>query len=494
VGIDNQSSYPGDIFSQPAFDQNGGTNIAAGQAVLANFTALAASNTISGNVTVFGANFPGVGVSASATINGVNYSLNNVDTDSNGDYSLTVGNGDWSVSVSCQGGNDSLNNLLGYGNYQCPNSDDVTIANDNGIANFAVVAAQPLQITTTSLSGGTVGTYYQQSIAATGGQPPYHWFLPDGTVSLPPATSGDMSFDTSSGTISGTPASPGTYSFPVAISDSGNPPNTVTQQVSITIQSAAAPLQITTTSLVQGTNGSFYTQTIQATGGQPPYHWSIPNYSANPPPNLTLATNGVLSGALATNGTYSFVVEVADAAANTFDQTLMLNIVNPPLPPVVITNVALPSGTVGATYSAQLGATGGQAPYNWQLAAGSANPPAGLTLYSSSGLISGIPVTNKVTAFKVQVWDMDLASASKVFSIAINPPPVLGSPALVNDQFQLQLVGATNQNYTLQVATNLSSPNWVSLLSTNSTATNTFMMVDPNATNQQRFYRVLIGP
>jgi hypothetical protein len=493
VSVDNTSSYPNDIFSQPAFDQNRGTNIAAGQAVLANFGALAASNSISGNVTAFGANLAGAGVSASATINGVNYSLNNVDTDSSGDYSLTIGNGDWSVSVSCQGGSDSLDNLLGSGNYQCPENVNVTIANNNGTANFAISAAQPLQITTTALAGGTVETFYQQSLAATGGQPPYHWFLPDGTVSLPPGTNGDMAFDNSSGTISGTPGSAGTYNFPVAVSDSGNPPTVVTQQFSITIQSAAAPLQITTTFLNEGTNGSFYTQTIQVTGGQPPYTWFIPVYSADLPPQLSLATNGVLSGTLNTNGgPFYFDVDVTDGAANTAEQLLSVYIVSPVLP-LVITNVSLPAGTVGASYHVQLGVTGGQAPYTWQLAAGSANPPAGLTLYSS-GLISGIPATNKPATFKVQVTDANSTTASKVLSIAVNPIPALASPAWVNDQFQMQLAGATNQNYTLQVTTSLSPPDWISVFSTNSPAASTFMLVDPNATNQQRFYRVLIGP
>jgi hypothetical protein len=58
----------------------------------------------------------------------------------------------------------------------------------------------------------------------------------------------------------------------------------------------------------------------------------------------------------------------------------------------------------------------------------------------------------------------------------------------------MQLAGATNQNYTLQVTTSLSPPDWISVFSTNSPAASTFMLVDPNATNQQRFYRVLIGP
>src|ERR1019366_2252575 len=118
--------------------------------------------------------------------------------------------------------------------------------------------------------------------------------------------------------------------------------------------------------------------------------WSIPNYSADPPPNLTLATNGVLSGTLTTaGGPFSFDVAVTDGATNTAYQTLSVYIVNPPLPPLVITNVDLPNGNVGAAYSAQLGATGGQSPYYWTYALGSINlSSVGLSL-SSSGLISG---------------------------------------------------------------------------------------------------------
>ena len=56
----------------------------------------------------------------------------------------------------------------------------------------------------------------------------------------------------------------------------------------------------------------------------------------------------VLSGTLATaGGPFYFDVAVTDGAASNAYQTLSLYIVNPPLPPLVITNVSLPSGTVG---------------------------------------------------------------------------------------------------------------------------------------------------
>jgi predicted carbohydrate-binding protein with CBM5 and CBM33 domain len=44
------------------------------------------------------------------------------------------------------------------------------------------------------------------------------------------------------------------------------------------------------------------------------------------------------------------------------------------------------------------------------------------------------------------------------------------------------------------MSTNLSSASWISLFITNNPATNAFLLTDPHATNQQRFYRILIGP
>jgi len=45
-------------------------------------------------------------------------------------------------------------------------------------------------------------------------------------------------------------------------------------------------------------------------------------------------------------------------------------------------------------------------------------------------------------------------------------------------------------NYTVQYSTNLASPTWFTLLSFQLT-TNPFPVVDVNATNAARFYRVL---
>jgi hypothetical protein len=489
VSVDNASSFPSYIFSQSALNQLGGTNLTVGKVVQQNFTAILATNHITGNIQFNGSPVVGVQVYAYATISGVDYQTE-MDTDNNGNYSLNVANGSWTVNVYDCCDNDSLDNILGSGNYAPPASQDVNIANNNGTASFTVQPCSGVEILTSSpLPGAQQGNYYYTMLQGSDCDNNFTWSVND--PSDFPYGLG-MNFD-SAGEIYGTPTGSGTFNFSVHVDDGNG--HTADSNMSLTISPASSPLQITTSSLPNGTNGTFYSQTLQASGGTPPYGWYIPNYSANPPANLTLASSGLLSGTIAAAATtYYFDVVVTDSVADTAElDALPLTVVSPPLPPLVITNISLPNGNVGAAYSAQLGATGGQSPYTWALALGSANPPPGLSL-NSSGLISGTTTTNGLFNFKVQVTDFNSTVTNKVFGIIVNPRPVLGMPVWLGNQFQMRLTGASNQGYTVQVSTNLSSTNWISLIATNNTTTNSFIITDPNATNRQRFYRVLIGP
>ena len=128
--------------------------------------------------------------------------------------------------------------------------------------------------------------------------------------------------------LSGNPINSGTFNFTVQLNDGSN---TTNQQYSVTISNA---LQVTTASLPNGTNGTSYSQQLQASNGVPyggvPYSWSL--VSGSLPANLNLATNGLLSGSLATNGTFNFTVEAADSLGGIYDQPLSLVIAtnNPP--------------------------------------------------------------------------------------------------------------------------------------------------------------------
>lgn len=482
ISVSSDTGPTNYMFSQPSFDQNGGTNINSGTAVQANFTALLATNYLTGNVQANGVNIVGVGVYAYATINGASFNLY-TDTDANGNYSFTVGNGSWSVGVNCGGGSDSLDTLLGNGNFQCPSNQNVSINNNNATANFNVQLCNGIQIDTTSLPGAQVGTYYDVYLAASSCNGNVNWSLND-PQNFPP----NLSF-APNGEIYGNPNTSGTYNFSVH-ADDGNG-HTANQGLSLNI--SGGPLQILTGFLPNGTNNVFYSQSFQATGGTAPYNWSIPSFSAPLPPNLTLAANGVLSGTPIITGTTYFDVVLTDAAANRVElDGLALTIVNPPLPPVVITTGSLPNGNVGAAYNAQLGATGGQTPYTWSLALGSANPPPGLSI-NPNGLISGTPTASGLFNFKVQAMDANFAMTNKVVGITINPAPVLSQPALLAGRFSMQITGGSNQNYTLEVSTDLAG--WSPLFVTNNPTANSFILVDPTTPmGQQRFYRILIGP
>src|ERR1035437_4557983 len=180
--------------------------------------------------------------------------------------------------------------------------------------------------------------------------------------------------------------------------------------LSLTINPTA--LGITTSSLPAGTVGVAYAQALGASGGTPPYTWSVASGSL--PAGLSLAAGGTISGTPGTPGSSSFTVRVTDSASASATAALSLTI-NPPA--LGITTSSLPAGTVGVAYSQALGASGGTPPYTWSVASGSL--PAGLSL-AASGTISGTPGTAGSSSFTVRVTDSASASATAALSLAIN--------------------------------------------------------------------------
>jgi hypothetical protein len=182
-----------------------------------------------------------------------------------------------------------------------------------------------------------------------------------------------------------------------------------------------APLSITTTSLPSATLNYSYSTTVGATGGVTPYTWSITSGSL--PPGLNLdPTSGVISGMTTMVGTYPFTVQVSDSQSPPATASAPFSIaVNATLTQLSIVTTSLPSGTQNQTYSAMLAATGGLTPYTWNITAGSL--PAGLSLNSSTGAITGTPSGGGTSNFTVQVADAELppATASAQLSITITP-------------------------------------------------------------------------
>ncbi|MHB8057001.1 MAG: Ig-like domain-containing protein [Desulfuromonadaceae bacterium] len=92
-------------------------------------------------------------------------------------------------------------------------------------------------------------------------------------------------------------------------------------------------------------------------------------------------------------------------------------------PTLAVTTTSPPSGTVGTSYNHPLAATGGQTPYTWSLSSGYL--PSGLTLNSSTGVISGTPVTTGTRTFTVKVMGPGQAAATRSLSLSIYAKPAV---------------------------------------------------------------------
>jgi uncharacterized repeat protein (TIGR03803 family) len=141
VQADGNHQFNNYVFTQETI--NG--NINAGQAVLQNFTAVLATNQIAGYVSFNGNAVTNLEIFADAAINGTNYHVD-INTDANGNYSFGAANGSWTVGVTVSGGDDSLDNILGSGNFQPPPDQVINISNNNAVANFTVLPPNSGQI------------------------------------------------------------------------------------------------------------------------------------------------------------------------------------------------------------------------------------------------------------------------------------------------------------------------------------------------------------
>lgn len=194
----------------------------------------------------------------------------------------------------------------------------------------------PLSVLTTSLPSGLTNVQYNASVVAQGGVAPLTWTMaPPPATSLPPG----LAFNTATGQISGiptaqaltgsscSPAQAGTYCFTVQVQDSALPTHQVAPPaplpLSITIQKPP-PLQILTASLQSGMTATGYSQPLQATGGVPPYTWSVTQGQL--PAGLTLSTQsnstGLISGTPILAGNSTVTVQVADSEVVPATQTM----------------------------------------------------------------------------------------------------------------------------------------------------------------------------
>jgi uncharacterized protein (TIGR03437 family) len=167
--------------------------------------------------------------------------------------------------------------------------------------------------------------------------------------------------------------------------------------------------------------GVSYDLPFTASGGAPPYTYSV--VSGQLPAGETLSpTSGDVTGVTPNAiGSPSFTVQVQDSASPPAKATLAVTILI--LADVAIVTRSVPAGASGAQYSTTLAASGGYPSdpnsglgYTWSIIGGAL--PAGLALAPSTGIISGTPSATGVFNFTADVSDGSI-DAQQTFSLTI---------------------------------------------------------------------------
>jgi len=330
---------------------------------------------------------------------------------------------------------------INAGTYDVVRDASVTVADDYAVGNDGTIAftstagafvigdgtpAPPsITITTTSLPNGEDAVAYAQTLTYSGGTAPVTWSLAAGSL-----CSG-LSLHTDTGVLDGTPDTEETCNFTIGIVDDQSQSDT--QALSITIQAAASALDVTTTSLPNGTRGVAYAQVLQAIGGTSPYTWAITDGTLCTGLTLTAGTGGI-AGTPTVTQTCNFTVEVTDDVAATDPQSLSITINEPASPVLQITTTTPLSACVQAQPCAtQFAYQGGTPPVTWSKSAGTLC--AGQSLNASTGLLDGAPTAVETCTFTITATDDAAATDSRQFQRSVvNPEPTLSVRAYPGSQ------------------------------------------------------------
>jgi len=198
-------------------------------------------------------------------------------------------------------------------------SGGVTVANPVGGVSIseplAITVTPPptLTITSTSLPTATTNIQYTAAIQTQGGVAPLTFSLVGGGNFPVPG----LTLNPATGVVSGVPTLAGPYSFQVKVTDSSLPApgQPFTATITLVVQ-APPPLLITTPFLPNGSTATPYSGgSLQATGGVPPYTWTVTQGQL--PTGLTLQSqangSGSISGTPVIAGTSTFTVQVQDS-------------------------------------------------------------------------------------------------------------------------------------------------------------------------------------
>ncbi len=280
------------------------------------------------------------------------------------------------------------------------------------------------KITSTAVTSGKIGSAYSYDVNATD---------PDAgdtlTYSLVTKPRG-MSINATTGVISWIPTrvQAGANAVTVRVRDADSA--TATQSYTIAVSKTNRAPTITSTPVTAATEDGAYTYDVNATD---PDAGDTLTYSLVTAPNgMTInSTTGVISWT-PTNaqvGANSVSVRVRDAASASATQNFTVTVANVNDAPT-ITSTAVTAGKVGTAYSYDVNATDPDA--GDTLTYSLTTAPSGMSINSSTGVISWTPTSAQVGSNAVTVRVRDAASASATQSYTISVSSTNGAPSITS--------------------------------------------------------------
>jgi hypothetical protein len=267
---------------------------------------------------------------------------------------------------------------------------------------LTVAAASPLTITSKSVSNATQGVYYSEALDTYGGVPPDTWSLTGG--SLPAG----LTLDAFSGQIYGEAKSFGNYSFTVKVSDSSTPePESASASYAIDV-APAPPLTLGAPSLAGGTQGQYYDQSLDISGGVGPFSISV--VSGTLPTGLYVDEDGEIYGEITSAQSPRFTLRIEDQSSPTPQVvTREYTIQVTPAAPLELTST-IGKFVVGQYGYGLLDVTGGVPAYTYTVIVNKL-PPG---LYFNSGEIYGTATKTGKGSIEVNVTDSATPTAGSV--------------------------------------------------------------------------------
>ena len=288
----------------------------------------------------------------------------------------------------------------------------ITVSDTNNFTatlTYTLTLTPPVILFTTNVPAGQVGASFSGSVTASGGFPDYTYAITAGTLPT------GLTLNSATGALTGTPTMAEAQSVTVTATDAEGFTSAVTIELTIATNIGTADLPA---GIDDGAVGQLYSDSVAVTtGGTSPFGYAITAGSL--PTGLSFDTaTGEITGTPTEAGNFSITITVTDAAGLINSATYTMTIAPPG---ASIGPATLPPATAGTLYTAQITASGVNAPISYALQ----NAPADLAIDPATGEISGIPVDAGSYAMTVVVTHDGGFQTAKPYTLVVARAAIL---------------------------------------------------------------------